>query len=124
MLFRAPTWSINASINAPNVIDFKFMAEEKKIYAELQDVLTGKNITSLVLNPLPGRYQLLLCIVMYQLVAFDLSFHKDFILKYLTVYTLSHSDIRASVKLVQDSYVWPAMKTDISWARACLMSKS
>ncbi|GBM44263.1 Pro-Pol polyprotein [Araneus ventricosus] len=110
-----------STMGLPSAIDFQKMAEEQQTDPEFQDILSS-NTTSLVLKPLPvGEPPVTLhCDVsLGRICPFVLeNFRRDV---FTNVHSLSHLGIRASVRMINERYVWPSMKADVTlWARTCL----
>ncbi|GFY75430.1 integrase_H2C2 domain-containing protein [Trichonephila inaurata madagascariensis] len=99
-------------INTPSVVDFKKMAKEQQKDSQLQNILAGYYLTSLVLQPFPmgqppvtfhcNESQLILFVHMYQKFFGRQIFNN--------MPALSHPGVRSSLKMVAERYAWPSMK--------------
>ncbi|GFT16975.1 transposon Ty3-I Gag-Pol polyprotein [Nephila pilipes] len=98
------------------------MAEEQQNDSQLQDILAGSCSTPLVLQPLPmGQTPVTLhCDVSTDRIR---PFVPEFFRREIfnNLHALSYPEIRASLKLVAERYVWQSMRHDVTlWALTCL----
>ncbi|GFY55001.1 integrase_H2C2 domain-containing protein [Trichonephila inaurata madagascariensis] len=102
------------------------MAREQQKDSQLQDILAGSCPSSLVLQPFP---------VGQPPITLHCDVSTDHIRPFVPVifrweifnnlHALSRPGVRASLKMVAERYVWPAMRQDVAlWARTCLQCQS
>ncbi|GFY42998.1 transposon Ty3-I Gag-Pol polyprotein [Trichonephila inaurata madagascariensis] len=98
------------------------MAREQQKDSQLQDILASFCPISLVLQPFSvGQPPITLhCDVsMYHICPFVPEIFRWEIFNNL--HALSHPGVRASLKMVAERYMWPAMRQDVAlWAHTCL----
>ncbi|GFY40986.1 transposon Tf2-9 polyprotein [Trichonephila inaurata madagascariensis] len=98
------------------------MAREQQKDSQLQDILAGSCPTFLVLQPFPkGQPSIALhCDVSTDHIRPFVPeiFRREI---FNNLHALLHPGVRASLKMVAERYVWPAMRQDVAlWARTCL----
>ena len=118
----ADTLSRVEAITLPSTIDFEDLADEQTNDQELKN-LVGKNSTSLQIKriQLPDCNKTLLCDVSHEKVRpyVPKTYRKKI---FESLHNLSHSGIRASVKLIASRFVWPRMNSEVrDLAKCCIL---
>lgn len=110
------------TIETPSNIDFQEIANHQKTDKELAEILSQPDTSSLVLQPLPmgdPAVELYCDVSTNRIRPFVPVVDRRKI--FSSLHSISHPGIKATVKLVEERYVWPGMKADVrSWAKQCL----
>ncbi|GIY38634.1 reverse transcriptase [Caerostris darwini] len=112
-----------ATIETPSHIDFQEIANNQKSDKELSEIVAHPDKSFLVLQPFPmGDHAIeLYCDVASNRIR---QFVPEVDRKnvFSSLHSISHSGIKATVKLVKERYVWPGIKVDVrTWPQQCLV---
>lgn len=113
------------TITSPSPIPYSEIAKSQEQDTELQNLITSPKCNLILKKILVAEYDTtLICDIstdrlrpfipkQYRKLVFD------------SLHELSHPGIKSSIKLVQDRFVWPNLKSDIrNWAQCCIPCQS
>lgn len=111
-----------STIETPSHIDFVEMANNQKNDDELRQILEHPDKSSLKLQPFPmgsPTVELYCDVTTSRIRPFVPEVDRKRI--FSSLHSISHPGIKATVKLVEERYVWPGIKADVrTWTQQCL----